>query len=773
MRNKIAKVASLISVICLFLVTACQPPVSPQAPAVGSIKNLTAKPTMTTVNLTWDAFEGADTYKVSYKTNYSDKYEPAITVTSPQYLATKLWDNQKYDFCVEAYAGTKLLASSTITSQTPSVSAPENLTAKQDDIDAYVYVSCDLISNYSRQYVFYRAMSENGPWTEIHRGTYPSYDDESVERNIPYYYTVTAFYADGSETEKSAPVRVVIGSDNTPKNLKVESTLSSITLSWDPVDGAVSYYIEMDDTKYFYDSIKKETLPSGTTSWTVKDLLPDTIRYFRVRAQTSYEGSFATISGKTEDLAVVSLTHANPGSKSVSLTWGTSPSTALSDNVVFDVYRYTDSDWKGTELASNLTGMAFTDSDPELELSRYYYYTVVPRIKDKSTEYTEQVLKCGTPAYAKPDSFAVSGVKRTKCSLSWGAVADAGVISAYTATKYIVSYRKKGVDSNYTEKPVGDVNYELSGLSPDTEYEAFVFMRNNSIGENAIAGEPSAIINFKTQPAFGIVSASSIALSEVTNAEPSKTTIRVSWAGVQDAAKYEISCRIFAGRSMKLVTTTPDATVTTADIQLNGGNRYQFQIKAFDSIDDSVTSLSEIMSYQSVKIVSESAMASSSLNTQYYLDTNNNLTTEIWDLMNTKTWKDSFIPVSTMSKFNIGVMPFAQGSGNCCVKASMTAEMLASLPYFIFIEHRSYFSMVMKTGGVKERFGATGWMDWVNPTTPTVTNSLNSPVVSDVTAPLLAGLLIPEEAIFNNTLYLKYTQLSSTGNNAFGVSFLY
>jgi len=116
-----------------------------------------------------------------------------------------------------------------------------------------------------------RALAPDGAFVQITNvgaiaGTATSYTDTTSEPGIPYKYRVVAHVGTAQPTERSSPSNEVtataIASPGRPSGLRASDiSPTSIRLTWNPVEGAVSYIL----LREFEDDLEEFPITNGTT----------------------------------------------------------------------------------------------------------------------------------------------------------------------------------------------------------------------------------------------------------------------------------------------------------------------------------------------------------------------------------------------------------------------------------------------------------------------------------------------------------------------------
>jgi fibronectin type 3 domain-containing protein len=318
-----------------------------------------------------------------------------------------------------------------------------------------------------------------------------SYTDSTVASYSYYYYQVSAVFSGGSESPLSSYVSAT--SMSAPTNLMVTgSTASSISLSWDSVEGAVSYHVyRSDSADGTYEKIT--TWSVSNTSYTDSKLDSNTRYYYKVAATAfnMLEGmtgprsayvSGMTISGGDSISAPTGLNATDSGD-SIYLSWN-----GVDDANYYNIYR---SAYEGDYTYRDTTQGADSNTsyiDSALSAGTYYY-------KVSAVDSSGNASPLSDYAYATVSAVisAPTGLNATDSGdsiyLSWNGASDAlyytvyrndsayGTYSKITdyhySTSYIDSalsagtyyYKVSAVDSSGNASPLSDYAYATVSAS--------------------------------------------------------------------------------------------------------------------------------------------------------------------------------------------------------------------------------------------------------------------------------------------------------------------
>ena len=174
-------------------------PASYKKKAATKISNLTASGlTKNSIQLSWDKFSGANSYKVLYYDSKAKTYKTAATVKTNKATVKKVAGatvktGKTYKFVVRAYKGSKQIAESSAVSAI-ALNVPE--ISKVALAGKKVKVTVKKTSGVSG-YVLYRATKKTGEYVAVASSTKTSFVDKTVTKGKTYYYKVAAYKKNG------------------------------------------------------------------------------------------------------------------------------------------------------------------------------------------------------------------------------------------------------------------------------------------------------------------------------------------------------------------------------------------------------------------------------------------------------------------------------------------------------------------------------------------------------------------------------------------------
>jgi fibronectin type 3 domain-containing protein len=317
------------------------------------------------VTLTWDAVEGADSYRVRRSTTSGgppeDPYETVATVSSPTYTNTGLKNGTTYYYVVLAVEGSERSGNSNEASATPQLVAPANLTATAQNMQ--ITLTWSEVTG-ADSYKVKRSDTPGGEYSTIATVAETTYIDKGLKNGKTYYYVVTAVEGDeqspNSNEVSATPVLAP------PTNLQAEPGNQQIKLTWEPVPGAELYRVKRSGTD---DGTYTTIAEVATNSYLDTAVQNGKTYYYVVSAidEGAQSANSNQVSATPALLAPTDL-EAEPANQRVTLTW-----TASSGANSYKVRRSTSQGGPYTTIATTSTT---TYVDNAVRNGRTYYYVV-------------------------------------------------------------------------------------------------------------------------------------------------------------------------------------------------------------------------------------------------------------------------------------------------------------------------------------------------------------------------------------------------------------
>ena len=403
--------------------------------------------------------------------------------------------------------------------------------------------------------------------TEDSSGTL-SWQDEGVLYGTDYVYQVAAVCSDGIRTYRSglSEATEIRAQADAPANLQASGAGNTVKLSWDSVEGATGYEVEVQDP-----TTGEYTLlgTARETSYLHESLEYDASYIYRVRAvrqrqrdMAAYSVYTGSVEARTEVpvLEGVSLTVASAAWNQIQLAWQAADASAG-----YEIERKADN---GTyvKIADIQAGTAsYMDT---VEPGVLYTYRIRP-VKQLGSQmfygdYSgEQSVQTALNA---PAAGGVSTSDMQSLSVSWNAVEGANGYEVY---------RSASSGSGYTlvaNLSGGEVQYRDTGLAIENTYYYQVRAYRTAAGKTVYSG-------------YSAEMSGTVKLSQVTGLHVQMTkynTLQLSWNASGDAKTYEVYYSTAPDSGYKKVKTTKSTTYKFTKAKC--GQTYYFKIRTYEKI---------------------------------------------------------------------------------------------------------------------------------------------------------------------------------------------
>ena len=334
---------------------------APSAPVVKIGNSATSGKPM----LTWNAVEGATSYRIYRSTSKGSGYSLLGTVTATSYTNTGAKAGTTYYYRVKACNDAGLSPYSNIVSGnvvvTPKPSAPV-VKIGNSATSGKPMLTWNAVSG-ATSYKVYRATSQNGTYSLLGTVTATSYTNTGAKAGTTYYYKVKAVNSAG----ESAYSNVVSGRATvTTLTMGHSATSGKPMLTWNAVSGATSYKVYRANSKNGAYSVINTT---KALTYTNTGAALGTTYYYKVEALNAAGKSMgfsAVVEGKVAPVLAV-------GYSSVSgkpqLTWKAVPGATE-----YQVYRSTQQN-SGYSKINTTTSTSYVNTGAKAGTT--YYYKIV------------------------------------------------------------------------------------------------------------------------------------------------------------------------------------------------------------------------------------------------------------------------------------------------------------------------------------------------------------------------------------------------------------
>ena len=316
--------------------------------------------------LTWNAVEGATSYRIYRSTSKGSGYSLLGTTTATSYTNTGAKAGTTYYYRVKACSDAGLSPYSNIVSGqaksvTPKLSAPV-VKIGHSASSGKPMLTWNAVSG-ATSYKVYRAASQNGTYSLLGTVTATSYTNTGAKAGTTYWYKVKAVNTAG----ESAYSNIVSGwATVTTLTLGHSSTSGKPQLTWKAVSGAASYKVYRATSKNGAYSVINTT---KALTYTNTGAALGTTYYYKVEALNAAGKSMgfsAIVEGKVAPVLAV-------GYSSVSgkpqLTWKAVPGATE-----YQVYRSTQQN-SGYSKINTTTATSYVNTGAKANMT--YYYRIV------------------------------------------------------------------------------------------------------------------------------------------------------------------------------------------------------------------------------------------------------------------------------------------------------------------------------------------------------------------------------------------------------------
>ena len=396
--------------------------------------------TTSSVDLQWDSVAGATGYNI---------YKNGALLGSAETTdlnATGLWLNNSYTFEVTAYTDSIESNYSSPLYITPSLDAPQNLSATDQTNSTFV-LSWDPVPNVDGYYVY----QNNQFFTTVDASETTQFIG-NLTAGTTNSYQVSAYVDSGAGTE-SPPLNVTLvnlpNNLAAPQNLKaIDQTNTTFILCWDPVDGADGYSIYQNGTFL-------RTVGASDNSNYIYDLQNNTPYSYKVTATLN---STESVPSDTFNITLAyippqaipqNLTASNLYSNSFVLNWD-----AVTDAQYYYVYQ--NGFWAGIAYSNSLE---IAGLDPGVPYS--YTASDINSVSESGQSVPFNItLSASSPTLTVgvPQNLQAGDETNTSFVLAWDPVANATGYNIYQNDKIMY-----GVDPSSTDS-------YIAGLQPSTTY---------------------------------------------------------------------------------------------------------------------------------------------------------------------------------------------------------------------------------------------------------------------------------------------------------------
>jgi len=532
----------------------------PKAPA-----NISAVPGDEWASLTWSSTANTSHYVIFRSTGIGGPYRFQGSVTGTSFEDTDLTNDSSYYYVVTAINEYGSSAFSQEVTVLPSpILRPLPATLIGYSRDGGARLDWNNIPN-AVSYSVYRSESSSSLGSFVGSATTSAFTDDGAEdvpltNGIAYYYRVLTNNASSVHPQSNVFQITPQAELSAPSNIEVHPGNTQITLTWDPVPGAYSYYIQFTTTPGGPYSTAG-SVSNGKTCFTDTALTNDQTYYYRIKADLygqggqNYSAEYAVTPRDTLPLAPTSIT-GQTGNTQVSLRWN-----AVAGATGYQVFRRTRfSQW--SQLPHPPLNETFYN-DTGLTNGISYYY-IVAAINSSGSGAWATAEQSATPidsnSLVPKNITGISG--NTQATITWDPID--GVTGYYIQ----VAETPGGSSIDTGSVSNGKTSYTATGLTNGQEY---YFRVRSYQPSGSMYSEDIQITPVTPLPlAPGSISG-----------EAGNTQVRLRWDTVVGASSYNVFRRTFSS-NWRLISPSPVNATFLNDTGLTNGITYYYIVQAIN-----------------------------------------------------------------------------------------------------------------------------------------------------------------------------------------------
>ena len=399
----------------------------------------------------------------------------------------------------------------------------------------------------------------NGAWQQIGSTGSGStgYAVSGLNPNTTYYFDVGAYSWTGVNwaTYQGATTGANLTAPAAPSLSATAASGTQVNLTWNGVSGASNYLVD----EWINGAWQQiGNLSSGSTSYAVSGLSPNTTYYFDVGASNAAGTAWANYQSVTTSAALTaptapSLTATAVSSSQINLAWN-----SVSGATSYMVDELINGSWQQIgSTGSSSTSYAVSG----LNGSTSYYFLVGATNAAGTTwsDYQSATTGVKLAGIAAP-TVTATAASSSQINLAWNGVSG--------ATSYAVAELIGGTWKQITTVYNGGTSFSVSGLTSGTTY-------NFMVGATTAAG--TVWSNSVSATTTGLKLAASAAPT-LTATTASSSQINLTWNGVSGATSYVV--QEWVNNSWQQIGSTGSGSTSYAVTGLDGSSMYSFRVGA-------------------------------------------------------------------------------------------------------------------------------------------------------------------------------------------------
>jgi len=504
-----------------------------------------------TMEISWDAVEGASSYKLYASVNGSEyTFKKAVNTTSTlTYNLDTI--NSINDFKVTAVVNDAESDLSEAAAAIAPVAKPENLKVEQLNKSS-IKLNWDAVEG-ATGYRIYRSINgANYAFTKTIAETNTSNYGLNCEKNT-YSYRIVAVGNDGSDylgwDSEAANVDVMPAA---PTNLMVVAdNNSTVTLTWNAVEGATGYRLYRSDNGGEFKMLK--TVAETTTKNYNLDVANNTYLYRlitiveteNVIRKSAYSNEATVLEAALTAPENVKVYRRN--GSTAELSWD-----AVTGATAYNLYYSVD----GGEYTFAKSVSSTSTKMYNLELiNTEYDFMVSATLGSQESNLSEAAAKIAP--VANPENLKVEQLNKSSIKLSWDAVEG--------ATGYRIYRSINGVDYVFT-KTIAETNTSNYGLNCEQNTYGYRIVAVGNDGSDYLSWDSEAA-NVDVMPA---------APANLTVVADNNSTVTLAWDAVEGATGYRLY-RSDNDGEFKLLKTVTEATTKNYNLDI-ANNTYIYRV---------------------------------------------------------------------------------------------------------------------------------------------------------------------------------------------------
>ena len=422
---------------------------------------------MRKITVSWDVFEGAESYSVYYGTENDIAQSTEVTgVTDTQYVIENLAAGTTYYTWVKAVTADGASKESNVMHALTYPAAPE---FNEPQVSGNtISLSWEAVTGADRYTVRYGTSNQYGESAAISNITETAYTLADLKFSTTYYIWMESWNASGG-VRTLEPVVVTTQDDplapkqNVPKPAIQQDGGRQITVSWDAVGGADSYVVCYGTENDI--SVATESTEITDTQYVIKDLQPGTTYYTWVKSVTAQGTSHTSkVMHTLTQPSAPKLTTPQVAGNTISLSWEEVPSATkyIIRSGTSDQYEKSGRITIAGDTSYRIVGLEFNTT---------YYIWMEAWNASGGVRTSEPVIVTTEDDLLTPKQNAPKPAMQTdggrQITVSWEAVES--------AESYLVYYSTSAAFASAQQIPDLQGNsYTIESLEPGTTYYTWV-----------------------------------------------------------------------------------------------------------------------------------------------------------------------------------------------------------------------------------------------------------------------------------------------------------